>query len=252
MQEGDKMKLMIVGAHPADPVDLSGGTIAQHANNGNIINVVTVTDGIFSHTTGEETIQTKRKEVLNAISNLTDSHDHFFMGLRDEPLIVGSDAILELVNLIRQIKPDVLVTHHPNEYAHWDHAETGKMVCRALKGAVKLPGDRYFVPNVYFFAVQFRPEMVRLGFNPLPPAVLVDITNVVGKKVAAMCCFKSQGHDNYEAIWKRMNSMESEMGRADGLAYSEGFISYYPLKEKLLPMSSIDKSFYVKESPDGK
>jgi len=241
---------MVVGAHPADAVDCTGGTIAQHAGMGDEINIVTVTDGLDSHSKGTCTMEDKRDEVYESLSKLISlsvSLRLLFMGLKDEPFMARRSNVIYLVELIRQYRPDILITHHPNEYAHWDHAEVGKMVCRALKGAIKRPGDdKWWVNNVYFFATQFRPETARIGYTPQPPNVLIDISESVGKKVKAMCCFKSQGHDDEEAMWRRMNSMEKEMGRADGLEYAEGFISYYPAKEKVLPMSSINAGFYSK------
>ncbi len=251
------MRMMIVGAHPADAIDLAGGTIINHFMQGNEIFVLSVTDGVRSHNNiANMGIVEKGRELCNAVSILIDADvlvaikSVDFMGMADEPFIYGADDEIALINRIRKTKPDILITHHPNEYAHWDHAEVGKMVCRALKGAIKLSGNKWWVPNVYFFATQFRPETARLGYMPRPPDVLIDIKEVVGKKVKAMCCFKSQGLGNEHAMWNRMNSMESEMGRADGLEYAEGFISYYPLKENLLPVSSINKSFYGKERED--
>ena len=244
------MRLMVVGAHPADAVDLAGGTMAQHGILEHEVMVVTVTDGIYSHTKEDlsvEMIEMKRGEVKEALSCLLFDPRYQFNGLKDEPLIVNQQCILGMIQTIRMFQPQILITHHPNEYAHWDHAETGKMVCRALKGAIKRPGDdKWWVNNVYFFATQFRPETARIGYTPQPPNVLIDISESVGKKVKAICCFKSQGHDDEEAMWRRMNSMEKEMGRADGLEYAEGFISYYPAKEKVLPMSSINTGFYSK------
>jgi len=247
------MRLMVVGAHPADAVDLAGGTIAQHLEMGDEIAIVVVTDGLQSHTEGEWTAKDKREEVVSAFTCLGNIKKLFFMGLQDEPFIMNRECIISMVEFIRAFQPQVLMTHHPNEYAHWDHAETGKMVCRALKGAIKRPGgEKWWVENVYFFGVQFRPENARIGVVPQPPNVLIDISpQNIGKKVKAMCCFRSQGHDNEEAMRQRMNSMERETGRADGLDYSEGFISYYPLKDRLLPMSGINKGFYNKEENDG-
>ena len=248
------MRLMIVGAHPADAVDLAGGIIAQHAGMGDEISVVIVTDGMDSHTKGISSFGEKRDEVCAALSNLTNSvvlTKFLFMGLKDESFIPVRNNIISLVELIRQCQPDILITHHPNEYAHWDHAEVGKMVCRALKGAIKRPGnDKWWINNVYFFASQFRPEVERIGYVPQAPDVLIDITASIEKKIKAMCCFKSQGHDNEGVMRERMNSFEREMGRADGLSYAEGFISYYPLKMRILPVSTFNQGFYNKDKEE--
>ena len=246
------MRLMIVGAHPADAVDLAGGTIAQHAGMGDEVIVVTVTDGMDSHSKNDQfSFEIKREEVKEALLHLLFHPRYQFKGLKDEPFIANRENHLGMVESIKMFQPDVLITHHPNEYAHWDHAEVGKMVCRALKGAIKRPGDdKWWVNNVYFFATQFRPETARIGYVPQAPDVLIDITAFIEKKIKAMCCFKSQGHNDEWAMRERMNSFEREMGRADGLSYAEGFISYYPLKMSILPVSTFSGGFYNKDKEE--
>jgi LmbE family N-acetylglucosaminyl deacetylase len=230
------MRILCVGAHPADCYDLSGGTLYHHSKRGDEIVAMAVTDGIYSHGS-DETSETyrmlKRKEFTKA-SEMLAVTDVLFGGFMDEPLIVTKELVDDLTRVIRAYKPDVVITHHPNEYAHFDHASCGKAVCRALKASIKRPGEKHFVPTVYFFGVQFRPENARVGYTPQPPDVLVDISDVVEEKIKMMRCFRSQGHDNVRMLRQRMDSFESEMGRADGLRYSEGFILYYPLKTRLL------------------
>lgn len=229
------MKILVIGAHPADPFDLAGGTIYIHASDNNDeVTVYSITYGLRSHS--EEYLDINRKDdELRIACSLLNVYDVSILGYLDEPYICNSLHVGSLALMIANLKPDVVITHHPNEYAHWDHSETGKLVCRALKASVKMHG--YWVPTVYFFAVQFRPEVVRLGYIPQAPDILIDIGPFLDKKAEALRCFKSQGHDKVD--WqKRFNSMESEMGRADGIKYSEGFSLYYPLKRNFLEVNS--------------
>jgi len=242
------MKIMIIGAHPADGIDLAGGTACLHAQRGDEVIGVTLTDGVYSHFIEKMDVRyedpinqvklTKRNEFRRAWEVLG-VKELLNLGWRDEPLTIQQYKILALVEQIRYDKPDMVITHHPNEYAHWDHSECGKMICRALKAAMKLPGDKHWVKTVYFFGTQFRPEVARLGIVPQPHDVLIDISSVIDAKVEAMCYFESQGHNDPEKMWERMNSFEREVGRADGIRYSEGFISYYPLKRRLLPINEV-------------
>jgi 4-oxalomesaconate hydratase len=244
------MKIMVIGAHPADGVDLAGATAYLHHCNGDKIIGVTLTLGMYSHTASLEVgkdfataVEWRKAEAIKIFEfekawDILGANMTHAAGLRDEPLLMNQEGILSLVKLIREHRPDIVITHHPNEFAHWDHAECGRMVCRALKAAMKLPGEKHWVKTVYFFGVQFRPEVARVGVAPQPPDVLVDISGCVQAKVDALCCFESQGH-NDQKMWERMNSMEREMGRADGLEYAEGFILYYPLKARLLPGNEV-------------
>lgn len=239
--------ILVIGAHPADPIDLAGGTMALHKKQGDEVVQIALTDGCRSHGGEGFSGALKRDEFKEAGERIgIKKEDSNVLYFKDEPLILSEEIIEHVVQGIRSIKPDIVITHHPEEYAHWDHAETGKIVCRALKSAIKLEGNKHFVPTVYFFAVQFRPESARIGAVVQPPDILIDIGSVVDKKVKALYCFASQGHNNNTILYKRMNSFESEMGRADGLQYSEGFILYMPLKKKYLPINT-DLGFYNKE-----
>jgi len=249
-------KILVIGAHPADPVDLAGGTIYHHRTYGHEVYLMTLTDGLYSHNPVGLEREDKRAEFKAAAKVLdVPSINCYFEGLEDEPLVANTLVIRELAVFIRNMTPDIVITHHPNEYAHWDHAECGKIVCRALKAAIKLPthfGVLHFVPSLYFFAVQFRPEVSRVGAVPQAPDILVGLGNVeVGRKVQAMMCFASQGHDDEEKMWQRMNSFESEMGRADGLRWSEGFILGQPLKVSLLPQNPNIGFYNKKDGKDG-
>ena len=243
------MKILCIGAHPADCTDLAGGTLMKHSREGDTIITATMTDGIYSHGSREpiKEIRALKRSEFHKSSELLGAVDAYCFGYQDEPFSPNlSMAIRDLAKFIAEQAPDVVITHHPNEFAHWDHAETGKTVCRALKTAIKFPWlhqDNHWVPTVYFFAVAYRPEATRIGVNVQAPSILIDIEGVVADKVVAMMCFASQGHNDSDKMWQRMDSYESEMGRADGLRYSEGFIQYYPLKRNLLEVNH-DQGFY--------
>lgn len=264
------MKIMVIGAHPADPIDLAGGTIINHINNGDEVIAVAITNGFNSHvkdewvnkkvpewerkeknrqylgwkTLEQYLLENKRQEFADVCNFLNIKNEMFNIG--DAPLQVSTTLISSIMCSIRNHKPDIVITHHPNEYAHFDHSACGKAVCMALKKAVQDRGsNKYWVPTVYFFGVQFRPEQARLGYVPQSPDVLVELKgNTVIKKIQAMKHFESQGLNDDKLLISRMNSMESEMGRADGLKYSEGFILYYPLKTNLLFTNPENKQFY--------
>jgi len=252
------MKILAIGAHPADCIDLAGGTLCKHAEAGDSVHIISVTDGLGIHGDYEEKIDAsikyfkcrniKRLE-LDFAARVLGIDTCMFLNKSDEPLLESVNIIHGLADAIRKVKPNIVLSHHPNEYSHWDHATCGKMVCRALKAATRFYDtdikERWYVPAAYFYAVQFRPETERIGYVPQAPTVLVDIEDVIDKKIDAMAEFKSQGITK-EYMQERVKSFEGEMGRADGLKYSEGFISYYPQKTDLLPTNK-PISFYTKK-----
>jgi len=236
-------KLMVIGAHPADPFDLAGGTIFQMVEYRWRAFIVTVTHGANSHMEHSDTLsmdkQRKRDEFFAAVKTIANHGDWHSKTLEadDEPLYEGPDLFHEIVNLIRHEKPDIIITHHPNEYAHFDHSVCGLMVCKAMKAAYKWPGkNRYKVPMAYFFGVQFRPESARMGVIVRPPDILIGLTEeAIDAKINAMCCFRTQGI-TLKMMAERVDSMEREAARADGAEFdhAEAFTFYRPLRRRIL------------------
>lgn len=254
----DKTTVMVISCHPADAVDLAGGTMASHAKEGHRVVIVNLTHGALSHGALlkkgiegseehklEEIIRMKREESRNAAAVLgaTDFIDYEY---DDEPFMSDRSRILRLAELILEYRPGILISHHPNEFSHEDHAVAGDMTVRALTAAsrwiLNAKHDKFIVPSVYFYGVQSRSKQFKMAVLPLAPDVVVDIEHVAAVKVKAFMELKSQ--KNTEKItWDRMNSMEAETGRLHGFRYAEQFISYYPLKTTLLPLN-MDISFY--------
>lgn len=257
----DKKTVMAVGGHPADVIDLAGGTLFNHVQNGDRVIIVNMSHGAYSHAALlYEEMKGKyasEKEVYQAIieekhreaevgANLLGVTEVVNLGYDDEPLEMSRERILEMAEMIREYKPDIVITHHPNEFTHEDHSVCGWIVVKALKAAIKFyPGSsrpKHFVPAVYFFGIQFLSKQVRLGYLALSHDVLVDIEAAVETKVKAFCALRSQ--KNTEKVAReRINSLERENGRLDGLSFAESFISYYPYKTSLLPVNS-EKSWY--------
>src|SRR5262245_8683662 len=47
--ERNKLKILVVGAHPADAVDNAGGTILLHTRLGDEVTVLSLSHGVYSH-----------------------------------------------------------------------------------------------------------------------------------------------------------------------------------------------------------
>lgn len=253
--------VMAISCHPADAVDLAGGTLYNHIQNGDRVVIINLTHGAYSHAAlqydeskskysseekmYEAIIEVKHQESVRA-ADCVGVKEVINLGHDDEPLMLSREIVWEMAELIRKYKPDILITHHPNEYTHEDHSTCGWIMIKALKAAQKFyPGSilpHHSVPAVYFFGVQSRPRHFKLAYLPLAADVLIDIENAVEAKIKAFCEIHSQ--KNTESVARnRLNSMEKETGRIEGLLYAESFISFYPIKAGLLP-TNIDASFY--------
>lgn len=121
--------LMAVFAHPDDEAFGTGGTLSRYAAEGCDVYVVTATRGEAGEI-AEPDMATKanlpmvRERELRCACQQYGAHPPHFLDYLDGQLTVvhQGQAVGKLVRLIRQLKPDVLVTFGPDGiYGHYDH-----------------------------------------------------------------------------------------------------------------------------------
>src|ERR1044072_4487637 len=135
--------LMFVLAHPDDETFGPGGTIAKYARAGARISVIVATSGQAGRRAGlastpEELGRVREDEARTAARFLGVSTIHFF-GYMDGKLDQADETEVEekIVRLIREEKPDVVVTFGPegagNE--HRDHQRISRLATAAVASA---------------------------------------------------------------------------------------------------------------------
>jgi LmbE family N-acetylglucosaminyl deacetylase len=260
----EPLRLVVIGAHPADVFDQSGGTMAHHTARGDYVACISLTHGARVH---DEVISdemyhraemppaleleqligdrsdVKAREVL-AACKILGVEDVHFMGVDDGILLVERDIIGRLAKLLRQLRPDLVLTHYPFEGDGQvrAHAVAGQIVLHALQYAAAVdPGDAsvpHRVAQVFFFgqgAAGVRAGLwdARGGFTN---DVFVDITDVIDRKFAAMECLVSQGYAGAYNCKRTENSDGAFTGNA--VAYGEGFIRMNAEVHYYLPLTS--------------
>jgi len=257
------LRILSIGAHPADIFDQSGGAMAHHAARGDYVACVVLTHGARVHDTVISDSMFHRDEVptgdvlMEMIAERSDVkaeevrkacgilgfQDVYFFGEDDGVLLMTEDAVKRLAAMIRQIKPDIVLTHFPREGDTFSnpHAIAGQITMYAISYAASVdPADKtppHRVAQVYFFgtAAGIRHHLWDAGggyYND----VFIDITDVVEKKLAAMDCLVSQGYGGTYAR-KRIETSDGAFGQAGGVAYAEGFISLHAETHYLLPIT---------------
>ena len=160
----DPLRIISIGAHPADVFDQSGGTMAHHAARGDHVSCVVLTHGARVHdkvisdamfhreeVPGEaelsammaERSQVKAQEVRAACGILGFEDVHFF-DVDDSVLMVTEGVVKRLARLIRKLRPDVVLTHFPKEKDGLvdPHAVGGQIAIYAIQVAAGVdPGD---------------------------------------------------------------------------------------------------------------
>lgn len=262
MRVADQLRIVSFGGHPADTFDQSAGTMAHHAAEGDYVAAVAVTHGARIHDKKVSDEMFHREEIPDAteLKDLIGTRgdvkadevrracailgfeDVFFLDAPASPLVVDPTTIRRIASLIRQLRPDIILTHFPFENAGLgDHGVTGQMVVRAIDYAAGVDaGDRnppVRVEQVFFFGQGG--ASVRNGLwdaaGGYTNDIFIDITDVIDKKFAAMECLVSQG---YAGAYNRKRTESSDGGFGGGfVAYGEGFIRMNAEVHYTLPLT---------------
>lgn len=258
------LRLLSIGAHPADIFDQSGGTMAHHVQQGDWVGCVVLTHGARVHdkvisdemfhreqipdgeeleALMEERADVKVEEVRQACGILGVKDIHFFGGDDSVPLVT-KEEVRRLAQLIRQVRPDIVLTHFPKEGDSFTnaHAIAGQIALHAIALANSVdPGDRqppHRVAQVFFFGTGAAavPNKVWDAAGGYYNDVFIDIGDVVEKKLAALDCLVSQGYGGAYAR-KRIETSDGAFGTAASCAYAEGFIRQNAETHYVLPLT---------------
>ena len=86
-----------------------------------------------------------KAEEARAACNILGVENIYFFGADDAVLLVTEDMVRRLARLLREMRPDVVLTHFPkeNDALTNSHAITGQIVMHAVSLAANVdPGDR--------------------------------------------------------------------------------------------------------------
>ncbi len=231
---------LVISAHAADFVWRCGGAIALHQKRGYEVTVVCLSYGERGESARlwkepgmslEKVKAARRGEAEKAAAALS-VHDIQFMDLGDYPLHVDPDARDKLVDVVRSVQPDFMLSHSKYDPYNTDHmyATQVAMEVRMIAQAWgHNPGEAVLgAPQLYLFEPH---QTEQMGWIP---NVFLDITEVWESKRAAIECMQGQHH-----LWayytnvaeNRANHFRRNSGgQAGGRAarYAEGFETVYP------------------------
>ena len=232
---------LVISAHAADFVWRCAGAIALHEEKGYDVTIACLSFGERGEsaklwkqeggTTLEEVKKARQIEAENAAKAL-DAHDIIFFDLGDYPIEVTRDDKFKLVDLIRKVQPNFMLSHSQYDPYNTDHsfATTLAMECRMIAQAWgHNPGEKVLgAPQLYLFEPH---QTEQMGWKP---DVFLDITSVWDKKRAAIECMQGQEH-----LWHYYTNVAENRGNhfrrnSGGQAggrpaqYAEGFQSIYP------------------------
>lgn len=198
-------RLLVIGAHPDDPDIRAGGLACSCADAGHDVRFVSLTDGRGGHheQSGTELVDRRREEAAAAAEvagieyRVLDNPDG-----RLEPTLENRE---DVIRLIREYDPDVVLTHRTNDY-HPDHRYASQLV-RDAAYMVTVPNVCPDTP-----ALESNPVFAYLldSFErpyPFTPDVVVPIDEaMVDRKYDMLDCHESQMYE-----WLPYNKGELEV-----------------------------------------
>ncbi|HIY23395.1 MAG TPA: PIG-L family deacetylase [Candidatus Brachybacterium merdigallinarum] len=254
------MRIMTVYAHPADTITNCGGTLALHADAGDEIVAVILTHGgrIHPNVYAEEArkedadpdllaadraeiIENKKGELRRA-AEIVGIGTIEFLDHDDAISVVREDMVDEVAEMIAKHRPDVIIADYPQNPAVTNSAHT--IATMTLIAALDRASQ--FLTNIDG-KEEVNVKQVFLGGLPVLASdalstygvrndLFIDITSVVGRKVAAMDCFTSQGYDGPFAR-KLIEASNGEFGRSAGVALAEPYVRFRGETRSLLPLT---------------
>lgn len=161
--------------HPDDEVFGCGGALALLRNQGVFVSVIVVTDGAAGGDAASGNLVQIRADESRAAATVLGLPQPQFWGLPDRALGYGEKLVEQIMAAILFIDADLVLLPSPTEL-HPDHQALAFAGAEALR---RLGGSR----KIAFYEIN----------TPLPsPNLLIDISQVAEKKMAAMHCFPSQ------------------------------------------------------------
>jgi len=214
----DAEHILSIQAHPDDSDIAAGGTIAKLTRESKKVTLVVVSDGRHSmvdiSVPAWKFVKTRQEEQKRA-AEILGVDKVIFLGYPDQTLDSTLELRRRLIDVIRENKPDVVMTHDPwKPYeGNRDHRHTGMMAVDATGFA----WDPYENPEK-----PARPHLVQemFLFNPFQPDTWVDITDTIDLKVKAISQHVTQNGETIAEIVKERNAME---GKKINRPYTEAF-----------------------------
>jgi 4-oxalomesaconate hydratase len=233
--------LLVIGAHSADFVWRAAGTIALVTSQGGTATVVALSYGERGES-GElwkepnqtvENVKRIRHEEANAAAGTVGAVFRC-LDLGDYPLTITDTAMEQIVEIVRDVQPDIILTHTPVDPFNPDHP----VACQAVQKARLLSSGagvasaftRIKPPELYFFEPH-QPELCEFH-----PNTFVDITPVMEHKRKAMECMKAQSYlqSYYTELASRRGNHARRIAGMEEVKYAEALQRTLPWVVKSL------------------
>ena len=234
---------LVISAHSADFVWRAAGSIALHAEAGLAVTVVCLSYGERGESAKLwrqsgmtlDKVKTERRKEAEAAANALGVADIQFWDLGDYPIALSEESLFRLADTYRALRPSFVLTHSREDPYNRDHPLVSEFTQHAriiAQAHGHKPGETVLgAPPVFLFEPH-QPEQCRWM-----PNVLLDITPVWEKKLAAIKCMAGQEH-----LWQYYTRVAEQRGAQAArnsdkkITYGEAYEAVFPhVVETLLP-----------------
>lgn len=223
----EQLDILAFGAHP-DDVELScGGTIAKEVSVGKKVGIVDLTRGELG-TRGSADLRSKEARQAASILGVSVREN---LGLRDGFFKNDEPHQLDIIKVLRKYRPNVVLCNAQTD-RHIDHGRAASLVHDAcfLSGLRKIETfiddrpQKLWRPSQLYHYIQW---------NNTPCDFVVDISDFIDKKMAAILSYGSQFYDekskepdtpiSSQQFLDSIQNRAADLGRIIGVGYAEGF-----------------------------
>lgn len=189
----ESLRVLAFGAHPVDCDLKVGGMAIVYARRGHTVKFVSVTNGDTGHhTMGGGPLARRRYEEAQRAAQIA-GIEYEILDIHNGQLLPTLENRWWLVRIIRNFRPDLVLTHRPNDY-HPDHRYTAQLVHDAAY-TVMIPNVEALTPHL-----RYNPVVAYMSDNfqkpyPFSPDVVVDVDEVQEDKLNMIHCFESEMYE---------------------------------------------------------
>jgi len=185
--------ILMVAAHPDDEVLGCGATLARHVDEGDVVHILIMAEGVTSRDEVRKHLERKNdleklRNTATSVAQLLGAQAPEFAGLPDNRL--DSLELLDIIKVIEKtitrIKPSIVYTHH-NGDLNIDHSIVNKAVMTACR-----PKPNCKISEIYTFETVSSTEWSSYEISQFIPNHFVAVDQYIDKKIEALKLYESE------------------------------------------------------------
>lgn len=212
--------------HADDLEVLAGGTLAKYAKEGHNVYMAKVcTDDKGSLDVSSEEIVRIRTQEMKDAAEVLGATSLGNLGYPDSKVYLTDELVMKIMNLVREVKPDIVYTHYYKDY-NPDHVAASQATVWAVFNASN-PTYRTDKPSHRVWRTIYADTVFGLDFDP---DLWVDISDTIETKLRALGCYKSQiamlehfPGQSWTDVLENVRTCAAYRGLQSGVKYAEAF-----------------------------